>query len=333
MNDWRCTMRHPFRSFAFAIVGVILAATTAQAERPYRAPRTALGQPDLQGFWVNYSLTPLERPAGTPLVFPTRAEEEAFEAKARKSWHETETSGLGQGVSEWHEYYPAARIDGRLRASWIVSPSDGRLPWRSEALARFDALLAAALRDDASGPEARTPMDRCLSPGLSSAGPPMLNPSVGAGKQIVQTRETVAILSEMNHDLRIVRLAPAPARPMHAPAAIRPWMGDSVGWWEGETLVVETTNFHPQEAHRSHYLISPLARVTERFTRVSAAELRYVFEVDDPVNYRQVWRGEMPFRADTGPIFEYACHEGNYSMTNILAAARKADVEAAPVAP
>jgi hypothetical protein len=214
-----------------------------------------------------------------------------------------------------------------------VGPTDGRLPWRPEALARFNALLAAALRDDAADPEARTPMDRCLTPGLSSAGPPMLNPTVSAGKQIVQTLDAVAILSEMNHDVRIVRLAPTPARAKHAPAAIQPWMGDSIGWWEGDTLVVETTNFHPQEAHRAYYLIASGARVTERFTRMSATELRYVFEVDDPVNYRQAWRGEMPFRTDTGPIYEYACHEGNYSMTNILAAARKADGEAAQVAP
>jgi hypothetical protein len=273
------------------------------------------------------SMTRLERPAGAPLTFPTKAQEDAYEAERRAaSRRQRDADPLGQRDSEFQGEFPLARIDGALRTSWIVSPSDGRLPYRPEARERLTVLNAQSNRAD--GPEDRNVLDRCLVGGTGAAGPPILNPFTTSGSTlIVQTRNEVAILAEMNHDVRIVRL-----NARHQAAAARQWMGDSIGWWEGDTLVVETTNFHRQETNRGQYLISPDARVTERFRRVSASELRYEFEVDDPATYTQVWRGQMPLLADKAGIYEYACHEGNYSMTNILEGARQAERTTGPVA-
>lgn len=295
-----------------------------RAPRPYHAPRTSFGAPDLQGLWTNVSLTMLERPRKVPLTFATEAEEVAYETATVASWHKWVNSGLGQGVSEWQPTQRLARIDGRLRTSWLVSPADGQLPWRPEALKRFSAMEAAAESSLADGPEMRPPTDRCLMGGLGSSGPPFMNPAVAGGKQIIQTPGEVAILSEMNHDVRIVRIGGR-----HLPPSVHVWMGDSIGHWEGETLVVETTNFHPQESFRLIFMLSPDAKVIERFTRVSATELRYAFEVHDPSTYTQAWRGEMPFVPDKGPIYEFACHEGNYAMPDILTAARAVEGQSA----
>lgn len=321
------------RLIATVALAVALTATAAAAPpRAYHAPRTAYGQPDLQGFWAGVWLTPFERDEGLPLTFATKAEEQAYAAKALAEWKEGEAGGLGQGVSEWHPQFAFARVDGRLRTSWIVSPADGRLPWRPEGLARLKAGNAAAVAETADGPENRSAFERCLVGGLASANPPMLNPTVAGVKRIVQTRDEVAILSEMNHDVRIVRLEPKGApkgRGAHPPASLRQWMGESIGHWEGQTLVVETSNFHPQEAFRGRYVLSPSARVTERFTRTGAKTLLYAYAVDDPENYTAVWKGEMPYAADPGPIYEYACHEGDRDLEIFLTAARKREAEAA----
>ena len=311
-------------AFAVGLAVAVSAGFTWAEPLPYHAPRTAFGAPDLQGYWTNASRTGLERQPGTPLTFATRAEEAAFEAGVQADWMRTENAGLGMGVSEWHPELPMAHIDGRLRTSWIVSPADGRLPWRPGALARYTAMSQAQTAGPSEGPEARTPFDRCLMAGLGSGGPPFINPSVAAGKQIVQTAGEVAILTEMNHELRIVRIGGR-----HPPGTVRVWMGDSIGRWEGQTLVVETTNFHPQEINRGSFMFSPDAKVTEHFTRVARDELRYLFEVDDPATYTQVWRGEMLFRPERSAIFEYACHEGNYSMEGILRGARLEEAAAA----
>jgi hypothetical protein len=318
------------RTGLLAAAAAAFVATAAHAG-PYHAPRTAYGRPDLQGFWSNASLTDLERRPGAPLTFATRAEEDAFVRSELAEWRAGEAEGLGQGVSEWHPEFGFARIAGRLRTSWIVSPADGQLPWRPAAHARFKAIVAASGGEAADNPEDRTVFERCLVGGLGSANPPMLNPAVSPGKQIVQTRDEVAILSEMNHDVRIVRLVAqgAPGKVVHQPPQLHPWMGDSIGWWEGETLVVETTGFHPLEALRFSMLISQEARVTERFTRVAKDQILYAFEVDDPANYTAVWKGEMPLVADTGPIYEYACHEGDRDVEQFLTAARARDRAAA----
>jgi hypothetical protein len=305
---------------AVGLLTALVAGGMGRAE-PYRAPRTALGQPDLQGTWSSMSMTRLERPPGDPLTLPSRAQEDAYETQRRAAIQARRQGDVfGQTASEWQEEFPMARIDGKLRTSWIVSPADGQLPYRPEARRRLAEINAAVL-SHADGPEDRTVSDRCLVGGVGAAGPPIQNPfTTSGGTQIVQTRNEIAILAEMNHDLRIVRL-----NARHRAPVVRQWMGEAIGWWEGDTLVVETKNFHPQEGNRGPYLISPDAKVTERFRRVSPTELRYEFQVNDPATYTQPWRGEMPLRSDKGLIYEYACHEGNYSLTNILQGARQAE--------
>ena len=168
--------------------------------------------------------------------------------------------------------------------------------------------------------------ERCIVGFGSTAGPPMINVLYNNHYQIVQTRDTVIILVEMNHDARIVRM-----NAEHVPASVRPYMGDSIGRWEGDTLVVETTNFHPGERLRTNFnqsfYLSANAKVIERFTRVSPTEISYEFSVDDPEIYSKVWRAEMVMNAAQGNIYEYACHEGNYALPGILAGARTAEEE------
>jgi len=165
----------------------------------------------------------------------------------------------------------------------------------------------------------------------------MMNVLYNNTYQIQQDGDHVAILVEMDHDVRVIRLNAKE----HLPASIRPWMGDSIGHWEGDTLVVETTNFNPGESLRpgipTVVYLSPDAKVTERFTRISASQILYQFQVDDPAVYTRTWRGEMPFNISRGPLYEYACHEGNYALPGILAGARHAEaqgkkVEAAGIA-
>jgi hypothetical protein len=320
---------HSLRAFSKPVIIALevlltLAISGASQAEPYHAPRTANGQPDLQGLWSSMSMTRLEREPGVPLTFATKALEDAYEANRRAAIQARRQGDVfGQNASEWQDEFPMARIDGRLRTSWIVSPADGQLPYRREAGQRLAAINAGQLTR-ADNPEDRTTSDRCLVGGLGAAGPPIQNPfTTSGGTQIVQTGNEVAILAEMNHDVRIVRLN-AP----HQAPAVRQWMGDAIGWWDGDTLVVETTNLHPEEGFRVAYLMSPDAKITERFRRVSPTELRYTFEVDDPATYTEPWRGEMPLLADKGPIYEYACHEGNYSLANILRGARQAEQNA-----
>jgi hypothetical protein len=155
----------------------------------------------------------------------------------------------------------------------------------------------------------------------------MLNVLYNNNYQIVQTADSVAIVVEMNHDVRTIRLNAKG----HLPPSIRPWMGDSIGRWEGETLVVETTNFNPGESLRPYFgatmYLSKDAKVTERFTRVSPTQILYQFAVEDPTVFSQTWRGEMPLNATKGPVYEYACHEGNYALPGILAGARHGEKE------
>lgn len=285
-------------------------------------PRVGSVHTSLEGYWTNVSLTPLERPAGVPLTFPTKAEGDAYEKRLMDRARTTDDA-YGQSASEWRPVWPLARIDGQVRTSWVVSPADGRIPYRPGLREKLDRLNEA--QDYAAdGPEQRTLSDRCLMGGGATGGPPLLNHHSGSAFQIVQTRDAVAIRVEMNHDVRIIRIGDR-----HPPAAVRKWLGDSIGHWEGRTLVVETTGFALQDGVRIRYLISPDARITERFTRVSATELRYSFEVDDPATVTQPWRGEMPFHPETSPIWEYGCHEGNYAMQSILAGARREETLAA----
>jgi hypothetical protein len=329
------------------LAALALAATSLLAggahSGPYHPPRTRDGAPDLQGVWNNASFTRLQRPTGFGALEPTEAEARAFEGPLDKSHREMNRAvspdapapapSQGVGESEWREFgFGLARINGRSRTSWIVDPADGKIPFTPAAQAASDA----ADRNDAvnfDNPENRNTADRCLLGTGSPAGPPLLNHTYNANYQIVQTRDAVVIVAEMNHDARIVRLDAKG----HLPAAIRPWMGDSIGWWEGDALVVETTNFNPGESWRwnngGSAVLSKDAKVVERFVRVGPSRILYAFEMDDPANYTRPWRGEEPLLASREPMFEYACHEGNLSMTSELAGARRFEREGLTAAP
>jgi hypothetical protein len=307
----------------------------------YKAPRTAYGTPDLQGIWNNTSLTFLQRTPMFKSLIATDKEEAAMVAMFKK---------MAGGILDTAPVDPKlpapaavkevpqadfvemdmhlARIDGQPRSSWLVDPADGKLPFTEEAAkVRAAADKAPEVFDN---PEDRDTQERCLTAVGSPEGPPMMNTGFNGNYQFIQTKDYVAILVEMNHDVRIIRLGDR----THQPAVLQPWLGDSVGWWEGETLVVETTNLNVKghvNALFGDFPYSPKTKITERFTRVAKDQILYEFSVDDPLTFTKVWKAQMPMRAAKGPIYEYACHEGNYSLPNILAGAR-AEEKAPPVA-
>ena len=221
---------------------------------------------------------------------------------------------MGQDESETYdgEGLALAHVGQEIRTAWIVDPVDGRLPFTAGGRARAQAPPTL------DGPERRTNQERCLL--MPSAGPPMTNGLYNNNLQIVQTKDHLVIVMEMIHDVRVIPIG----RATHG--SVSQWMGDSVGWWEGETFVIETTGMTPGQAQRSYPLgrlyVSSEAVVIERLRRISPTQLLYSYSVADPANYTQVWRGEMPLIATKGPMYEYACHEGNYSLPNILAGAR-----------
>jgi len=310
----------------------------------YKAPRTADGAPDLQGVWTNVSLTTLLRSGQFKTNVVSR---EAAEQLARQRASATERSlaptdpnapapPVGGNVGGYNSFYGdagerLALIKGEYRTTWLVDPKDGRLPYSAKGQQTF-AQAQAFTRDNFDGPEVRPMAERCVIGFGSTGGPPMINVLYNNYYQFVQTPDAIVILVEMNHDARIIRM-----RGKHLPKQVRPWLGDSVGRWEGETLVVETTNFNPGESLRLNFnqsfYISPNGKVTERFTRISKTEIFYEFAVDDPETYTQTWRAEMIMNAAEGKLYEYACHEGNYALPGILAGARKEEQEAAAKAP
>jgi hypothetical protein len=237
----------------------------------------------------------------------------------------------GADVGGYNSFYgdageQLAKVKGQYRTTWLVDSDNGQLPYTENGRRIFDSQLSFT-RNNFDGPEARPMAERCIVGFGSTGGPPMINVLYNNHYQIVQTKDTVVILVEMNHDARIVRM-----NGQHLPNAIRPWLGDSVGHWEGDTLVVETTNFNPGERLRTNFsqsfYVSANAKVIERFKRTSPTELSYEFAVDDPEIYSKVWHAEMVFKAAKGNIYEYACHEGNYALPGILAGARKGEREA-----
>jgi hypothetical protein len=319
-------------SFLSAAAGACLAA-------PYQAPRTVSGTPDLQGVWTNLSVTELERPKGVANLIATEAQVTARLARRKAllaglkplpnpKAPPVDADDVGQATSEYPDRnVDFLRIDGQPRTSILVEPSDGRLPY-TEAGRKLAAAAEAADDHDFSGPEARLPDERCLTGASSPEGPPMLGEPQNANYRIVQTPQEIAILSEMIHDVRIVRIgARHPAVPTH------PWMGDSIGRWEGDTLVIETVDQNLGAAPRfvgpQVFYVSPAAKVVERLTRISPTEIRYDFTVEDPAIYSHRLRGEMMLRATQAQIYEYACHEGNYALENILAGARAVEQRAA----
>ncbi|HYM34287.1 MAG TPA: hypothetical protein VET48_02770 [Steroidobacteraceae bacterium] len=322
-------------TYLFAIVS--LAAMSAHAAGSHGPiPRTSWGTPDLQGTWTNASVTSLERDdAFKGKASMTLAEAAAFEkntawaklaeADAKPSDPKskaTANSDPGGYNAFWLD--PGTKlavVNGEARTSFIVDPSNGKIPYTPAGLKAFAAVTASRNFD---GPEARALGERCLLAFGSTSGPPMLPDVYNNNYQIVQTPDTVVVLVEMVHDARIIRIGGK-----HLPKNITPWLGDSIGHWEGDTLVVETTNLNPgQRAHygiKQRYYLPPTGKVTERFTRTGENEILYQFTVEDSEAYTQPWKGEEPLRATKDHIYEYACHEGNYALPGILAGARQAE--------
>jgi hypothetical protein len=274
---------------------------------------------DLQGIWTNATLTPLERPpelAGKEFFTP--AEAAAFEKQGRERNNADRRDSnaeadlaVGYNAVWWDR---GSHVVSTRRTSLIVDPPDGRIPPLTPQAQRNAAARAEAARlRPSDGAEDRSLADRCIVRG--TAVPPMLPAGYNNNYQILQTPEHVAILIEMIHDARII---PLDGRP-HLGRKIPQWLGDSRGRWDGNTLVVETTNFTGKTNFRGS---GENLRVVERFTRVDEGTLLYQFTVDDPQTFARPWSGEIPMKKVEGPLFEYACHEGNFSMENILGIAR-----------
>ncbi len=315
-----------------------LAASAFAAETGYIIPRTEFGVPDLQGTWSIATQTNLERAQrfnGNLVI----SQEEAIriearvqarnEASNRASDPDRTAPVAGQNVGGYNTFWmdPGDRlavVNGEIRTSIMVDPADGRLPYSDQGRANFAAAMQR--RQSYDGPEVRPLGERCMVGFGSSGGPPKLPVLYNNNTQIVQTESHVVLLAEMNHDARIVRI-----NGEHRDPPLYPWLGDSVGYYEGDTLVVVTTNFHPQQNMRSslehRFFASSAMQVTERFTRTADDTILYQFTVEDSENYSQPWSGELPMNRNGEQVFEYACHEGNYALPGILAGARRADAD------
>jgi hypothetical protein len=326
-------------------------ADEAAADRNYKVPRTPYGQPDLEGVWSNVSITPLERPSefGSSINL-TKEQALQLEAAAVEHYIEgnaptdpnapaTDTTrkhcqgpgGLDCGYnSAWKDSATTvARIDGLPHSSFITSTPNGRIPAYKAGyvgprgrIARDDGEgSVTATRSPMDNPEDRALGERCLTSFGYSAGPVMLPLLYNNNYAFAQSKDYVAILVEMVHDVRMIRIG---AR--HRTDGLRPWFGDSIGRYEGDTLVVETTNFPRAQAFRGAW---QELKVTERFTRKGPYRMLYQFTVEDPTVWEQPWGGEYEFSASKGRIYEYACHEGNYALSGVLAGARAEEAAAA----
>ena len=330
------------------------------AKKPAAAggiPRMPDGHPDLQGTYDLATLTPLQRAAGSPLVLTDEAAKKLEQQVADRTAREAgpvaadrkapPTGGDGSpgpygNVGGYNNFWldPGTQytaIDGQKRASLLVDPPDGRLPALTEqaqqrsTARRFRPTSDQAARDDDPGfegptayddPEIRPLAERCLVGFSSTSGPPIL-PTYFYNNlhQIVQTPDSVVILTEMVHDARLVRIGGT-----HLPSTIKKWLGDSIGRWDGDTLVVETTNFTDNTRFMGS---TENLKVTERFTRVDARTLRYQFTIEDPATWVKPWTAEYAWPLTNELVYEYACHEGNYALGNILRGARLKETDEA----
>jgi hypothetical protein len=310
----------------------LMASGSAFAQTAFSPSRTPDGKPDFQGVWTNASITRLERvPEFRDLVI-SEAEAKQWEADAAAvgaaDSAPTDPSkgapAAGEDPAGYNFFWidpgrQVGKVNGQYRSSWITDPPDGKVPYTPAG--RIAMMKPLATFNAYDNPEERIPIERCLIGFASTGGPPMLNALYNNHHQIIQTPDAIAINVEMIHDTRIIRMDGA-----HNPSAVRQYLGSTVGRWEGDTLVTETAGFKPMEAVRLDFglfvYVSPDAKVTERFTLVNKDEIHYAFSVEDPVAYTQPWKGELSFRRSPDRIFEYACHEGNYSVPNILGGAR-----------
>ena len=318
-----------------SLLGLCLAITVAGLLSPAAAqqwvvPRTPDGHPDLQGNWTNVTLTPFQRAEDQGPVFT--AEEVARRAQgaqtrlvsgAQPSDPDRPAPPAGGNIGAYNRVYfeqgtGVAVVNGEYRSSLITNPSNGRRPPRTpEAQQRLrERREFRSQFEQFDNPENRSLIERCLL-FAGNAGPPMIpNGAYNNNYTIVQTADHVMIMPEVVHDTRIIRLG----EPNPLPDHIRPWLGDSWGHWEGDVLVVETTNFHPLQLFQG--LPSDNLKVIERFSRADEDTILYEFTIDDPTSYTQQWGGEIPFKRLDALLYEYACHEGNYALSNVLSGAR-----------
>ena len=282
-------------------------------------PRTPDGQPDLQGIWDFRSATPLERPsrfAGREFMTPDEVVEYERLALAREDGRPPDDARSPQDQSVhpvwWLDY--GKKVVKTARTSLIVDPPDGKIPAMTDAGKERAAARRAAARTHgpADSYENRSLFERCLTRGVPDG---MLPGPYNNNMQLLQTPGHVAILTEMIHDARVI---PMDGRP-HTSPILRAWMGDSRGRWDGDTLVIDTINFTDKTSFRG---AGASLHVVERFTRVDADTLEYRFTVDDPTTWTRPWTVAYPMLKTDGPIYEYACHEGNYGLRDILSGAR-----------
>jgi len=348
-------MKNAKRFLVLALLGVAIG--YAQAPKAYTVPRMPDGHPDLQGTYDLATVTPIERPAGQKA---TLTKEEAAKLEqdiaARKAATEQAingdrkappkggdgSAGAAGNVGGYNTFWldPGSSytvVDGQKRTSLVIDPPDGRVPqMKPEARRRVLALIARPTSDAQESndpglettlgayddPERRPLGERCLLGFGSTSGPPALpNYFYNNLHQIVQTADSVMILNEMVHDARVIRM-----NAQHLPKSMRQWMGDSVGHWEGDTLVVDTTNFNDKTRFRGS---TEDLHVIERFTRTGPQSLLYRFTIEDPQTWDKPWTGEYTWPATDQRIFEYACHEANYALGGILSGARLREAEAA----
>ena len=341
------------------------AAKPAAPARLTGIKRTADGHPDLTGTYDVATMTPVERPSGVKSLTLTKEEAmalEIYEAERQKkndeplaadrkappvggetttgkSYFEFLERAGGGVVGGYNNFWLAGGtqlivVDGQKRSSLVMDPPDGKIPaMKPDARARNQRFAAGgAVAPDASesaaagppgafdGPELRPLAERCLLGFGNTSGPPTLpNYFYNNLKQIVQTKDTVILLNEMVHDARVVRI-----NAEHAPPTIRKWMGDSVGHWDGDTLVVDTTNFTTKTRYNGS---GDQLHVVERFTRTDANTILYRFTVEDPTTWERSWTGEYPWRTTDEKLYEYACHEGNYSLGGMLRGARQKEAD------
>ena len=314
------------------------AATKAGTAKAWTAPRTPDGQPDLQGVWANNSITPLERPkalAGRALL--TDEELSVLKRKAAELFSGDGDAAFGDALFEtlltdtqkfvsrggqtgdYNQFWLVER-DWDNRTSLVTDPSDGRIPALTEPAQQRQAANAGLRERPAAGPEDRSLSERCITFGV-----PRLGAAYNSYYQIVQSPGYVAITMETIHDARIIPLDNRP----HIASNIRQWHGDSVGHWEGNTLVVDTTNYSPKSNFRG---ANEKLHIVERFTRVGPDTINYEVTVEDPTVWTRSWTAMIPLRRSNDLIYEYACHEGNDGLAGILAGAR-ADEKAAEEAP
>jgi hypothetical protein len=285
------------------LVGAIFCAVDAAAQRP------ADRHPDLQGFWTNATATPLQRPAEfKDKPFLTEAEAAAYEKSGldRLIASLPEEDRLGADLNDIYLETSSMKLVDQRRTSLVVDPPDGRLP----PLLPQAEKRAAARKRSYDDPETLPLPERCLlgtTNGASQLAAPIVPNTLALNYyQIVQTPQHVAIYTEVNHDVRIIRIGG-----QHPPSTVQFWLGDSIGRWDGDTLVVDTTNF----TDKSHFRGSgERMHVVERFSRTDARTIQYRVTVDDPDTWDRSWTADIPFTASNTPVVEYACHEGNYSL-------------------